>query len=214
MKTQKTISILLVVLAFAIAVYFFPVLPEKMATHWNLEGNADGFMPKTMGLFLIPAIMLLFWGVFQLIPQIDPLKQNIAKFRPHYDAFITVFLLFLLYIQSAMLAANQGISFNMMQAIAPGIGILLFFLGTLFPHLEKNWFIGIRTPWTLSNETVWKKTHLLGAKLFKASGIISFFGVFFPEHAFFLILAPVIASALITVVYSYLEFRKHAGKKN
>jgi len=92
--------------------------------------------------------------------------------------------------------------------MAPAMGILFFYAGVLIENSKMNWFIGIRTPWTLSSESVWDKTHKLGAKLFKASGIIAFAGLIFPALAFYFVLIPVIISALWTIIYSYLEYQK------
>jgi hypothetical protein len=75
-------------------------------------------------------------------------------------------------------------------------------------NAKRNWFIGIRTPWTLSSDSVWDKTHKLGGKLFKVSGIIALFGVIFPLFAFYLVIVPVISVAFYTMLFSYLEFRK------
>jgi uncharacterized membrane protein len=73
---------------------------------------------------------------------------------------------------------------------------------------KKNWFVGIRTPWTLSSENVWEKTHKIGAKLFKAAGITALLGVLAPAYSFFFILGPILAASLYLVLYSYLEYRK------
>jgi uncharacterized membrane protein len=96
----------------------------------------------------------------------------------------------------------------MNQVLSPAFGILFFYCGILIEKVKRNWFIGIKTPWTLSNEKVWDKTHQLGGKLFKIVGIIAFLGIIFPNYTFFLILFPVIAVSIYTVVYSYFEYQK------
>jgi len=103
---------------------------------------------------------------------------------------------------------NLGIRISP-NVIAPiGIGILFFYIGILCENAKRNWFIGIRTPWTLSSERVWEKTHKIGGKLFKIAGVIAFFGVFFQSYALFFILVPVISVAAYTIIYSYFEYQK------
>ena len=94
------------------------------------------------------------------------------------------------------------------QLIAPAIGILFAYLGVLMENAKQNYFIGIKTPWTLASENVWNKTHKLGGKLFKISGIIAIFGFIFPVIAIYLVIIPIIFSTIYSVVYSYVEFKK------
>jgi uncharacterized membrane protein len=96
----------------------------------------------------------------------------------------------------------------------PALGILFYYCGILIENTKRNWFIGIKTPWTLSSEVVWNKTHKIGGKLFKVVGIIAFLGIIFPNYAFFLILFPVIAVSIYTVIYSYFEYRKERVEEN
>ncbi|MEM2703742.1 MAG: SdpI family protein [Candidatus Bathyarchaeia archaeon] len=94
--------------------------------------------------------------------------------------------------------------------VSVGVGLLLFYVGILCENSRRNWFIGIRTPWTLSSDRVWEKTHKLGGKLFKAAGVIAMLGALIQEHAFILILATIIFAAAYTIVYSYIEYQKEA----
>ena len=94
------------------------------------------------------------------------------------------------------------------QMLVPAFGILFYYCGVLVEKAEKNWFIGIRTPWTLSSDSVWKKTHVLGGKLFKASGLVALLGIFFKDWAFFLAIVPAIFLSIYTILYSYFEYQK------
>jgi len=87
-------------------------------------------------------------------------------------------------------------------------GLLFLYLGTILDKLKRNWFIGIRTPWTLSSEKVWEKTHRIGGILFKISGLIILAGMFAPEHLLLFVLIPVFATVVFLIIYSYLEYRK------
>jgi uncharacterized membrane protein len=208
MRKSKLIVMLIIVTSFIIGIYFYPQIPEKMASHWNVQGQVDGYMSKSWGLFLMPIISLGLFLLFILITKIDPLKMNIEKFRKYFDGFIIFIILFLFYLYLLTILWNFDNKFSMNQVLSPAFGILFFYCGILIEKVKRNWFIGIKTPWTLSNEKVWDKTHQLGGKLFKIVGIIAFLGIIFPNYTFFLILFPVIAVSIYTVVYSYFEYQK------
>ena len=210
MNTRKSEIIVLgiILLSFIIGIYFYPQMPERMASHWNAQGQVDGYMSKFWGLFLVPFVLVGFALLFTAIPRIDPLKANIEEFRKHYDGLIILFFIYMLSIHFQVIFWNLGIKISPNTIVPISIGILFFYIGILCENAKRNWFIGIRTPWTLSNEKVWEKTHKIGGKLFKIAGIIAFVGVFFQSHALFFILVPVISVAIYTIIYSYFEYQK------
>ncbi|NYZ78044.1 SdpI family protein [Candidatus Micrarchaeota archaeon] len=201
-------SLALIVLMFTAAAYFYSMLPDKIASHWNAQGQVDGWMEKGLALLLMPAITLAAFLLFYAIPSIDPLKKNIAAFKKYYDGFKLVFTLFFAYVFAMTLAFNFGYRFNFFTLLAPGMAVLFYYIGVLMEHAERNWFVGIRTPWTLSSDRVWKKTHRLGALLFKIIAVLVLASAAFPEYAIYLFLIPVIAVAAILFIYSYFEYAK------
>jgi len=208
MKKTTIIVSAIIILSFILGIYLYPQMPDKMASHWNSNGEVNGYMSKFWGLFLMPIVLIVVLIMFILIPKIDPLKKNIKKFRKYFDGFILLLTIFLLYIHVLTIFWNLNYRFDMTRMIIPAIGILFYYIGILTENAKRNWFIGIRTPWTLSSDKVWEKTHKLGGKLFKISGIIALFGIVFPKYAIWLILAPVIATAIYTLIYSYFEYQK------
>ena len=206
-KSEITI-IAIILLSFVIGIYFYPHMPEKIASHWDSKGLVDGYMSKTWGLFLMPLISVGLFLLFVLIPKIDPLKMNIEQFRKYYDGFVVLVIGFLFYIYILTILWNTGIRFDMIQFLAPAFGILFYYTGILTENAKRNWFIGIRTPWTMSNKKVWEKTHKVGGRLFKIAGIISLLGIFFHDYAFIFIIAPVILVAAYTIIYSFIEYQK------
>jgi uncharacterized membrane protein len=151
---------------------------------------------------------VVMWLMFILIPKIDPMKKNFEKFRKYFDNFIILIIVFLFYIYLLTIFWNFGRQLDMGRMIAPAIGILFFYAGILLNHAERNWFVGIRTPWTLSSDNVWKKTHQLGAKLFKITGVIAVLGVLLPVIAFWLVLVTALVFSVYVFVYSYFEHKK------
>lgn len=214
MRKSEIVTILIILFSFAIGICLYPKMPIDMASHWNAQGQVDGYVSKFWGLFLLPIISLGLFFLFILIPKIDPLKANIEKFRKYFDGFVILIILFLFYLYLLTIFWNFGVQFSMNQVLPPAFSILFFYCGILIEKVKRNWFIGIRTPWTLSNDKVWERTHKIGGKLFKVVGIIAFLGIIFPNYAFFLILFPVIAVSIYTVIYSYLEYRKERVEEN
>jgi uncharacterized membrane protein len=204
----KIIAAAIILLSFAIAAYLYPTMPEKMASHWDAQGNVNGYMGKFWGMFLMPVISAVVFGMLLVIPRIDPLRNNIAAFRPYFDNFIVLTMGFLFYIYLLTLAWNFGARFEMTQMLVPAFAILFYYTGIMIEHAKKNWSIGIRTPWTLSNDKVWDKTHKLGGRMFKYCGIVSLAGALLPQEAIAFIIIPMVLTALYLVVYSYLEYQK------
>ena len=208
MKLIRFAIIAGLIFTFALTIAIYPTAPDRIVSHWNAAGQADGYMSKFWGLFLIPLIMTGFVALFAVLPRIDPYKKNYEKFRDYYEGFILLFVFFMLAIQIQIILWSIGYQISPNLTFPVLIGILFIYIGFLLGHAEQNWFVGIRTPWTLSSKTVWKKTHQLGGKLFIIAGVISCAGIFAGAYAFWLILGPALAVAVITVAYSYYEFQK------
>ncbi|MFA5416246.1 MAG: SdpI family protein [Methanoregula sp.] len=196
-----TFLVLLVTYLFTIALY--PTLPDVIASHWDASGMTNGYMPKFWGLIIIPLIMTACVGLFTLLPRIDPLRSNYAKFRNYYEGFVFIFAIFMLAIQLQVILWNSGHPVSPNLIIPFFCGILFIAVGSLIEHAEPNWFAGIRTPWTLSDPLVWKKTNERGGKLFKLAGVISCCGVLVGAYAIWFVIAPILIVTVYTVVYSY-----------
>lgn len=208
MKKSEIIILIIILLSFAIGIYFYPQMPSQMASHWNAQGKVNGYMTRFWALFLMPIMSIALFLLFIFIPKIDPLKENIEKFRKYYDGFVVLMIAFLFYVYLLTVFWNIGMKFDMTQVLTPAFAILFYYIGVLMENAKMNWFIGIRTPWTLSSEKVWDKTHKIGGKLFKIAGLIAFFGLLLPGYAIFFMVIPVIFISLYTIVYSYFEYKK------
>jgi uncharacterized membrane protein len=207
-KTSLTISFVLIAIATAIGLILSPQFPDPMPSHWNAAGEIDGYMPKFWGIWLMPLMTLGITLILAFVPSIDPLKANIEKFRSFYNFFIVGFVIYMMYIYALTLAAAIGISFNMSYMMLPAIGLLFFSLSFLIKNAKRNFFIGIRTPWTLSSDEVWDKTHALGAQAFRIGGLIAMISILFGEHGIWLFLIACLLAAFIPVAYSYILWRK------
>ena len=212
MSTRTTtIVVLIMIAAVTLAgLLLWNRLPDQMASHWNINDQVNGYMPKVWGVFLLPLITLGIVALFLVVPSIDPLKANIAQFREAFNLFIVLMVAFMLYIYGLSLAWSLGYtSFKMSGAMLPAIGLLFIFIGFMMRQAKRNFFIGIRTPWTLSSDTVWNETHRIGAVLFMISGALAFLGGFFGGNmAFWMMFAPIIGSTLFLLVYSYVLYQR------
>ncbi|HSL28668.1 MAG TPA: SdpI family protein [Anaerolineales bacterium] len=212
MSTRTTtILVLLMITAATLAgLLLWNRLPDPMASHWNVHDQVDGYTSRFTGVFMLPLITFGMFLLFRVIPAIDPLKANIAQFREMFNLFIVFIVAFMIYLYGLTLAWNLGYTgFRMSGAMLPAIGLLFIFIGVMMRQAKRNFFIGIRTPWTLSSDAVWNETHRLGAVLFIISGALAFFGGFFGgATAFWLLFAPIIGTTLFLLVYSYLLYQR------
>lgn len=208
---KRVISIItpmVVVATVVVSALLYPHLPESMVSHWDASGAPDGHMSRAWGTFLLPGFLVIIYLVLLAVPAIDPLRKNIQKFRSWYDGFIFFFVLFMTYVHGLTLAFNLGYTFNMTVMIMPVMGPLFILIGLMLGKAKRNFFIGIRTPWTLSSDKVWKETHRLGQRLFIVSGVIALVGIILPAHAVVLLIVPVSVSSLYLVVFSYFSYRR------
>jgi uncharacterized membrane protein len=208
MRKGEIAVIVIVLLSILVTVLTYSSMPERVASHWDINGNVNGHMSRFWGMMLFPIMFIVLGALFIVIPRIDPLKANIKKFQNHYDWFILVIMLFLLATQGQVLLWNLGVKISPNFFFPLGMGILVFAIGVLMQYAKRNYSIGIRTPWTLANDKVWNKTHALGSKLFKIAGIIALIGALIPKYAFYFVIFPLIAVALYSVIYSYIVYRK------
>ena len=209
-----TIIVLVLILAATVAgVSLWNRLPGQMASHWNVNDQVDGYMSKVWGVFLMPLITLGMFLLFLLIPNIDPLKANIAQFRDAFNLFIVLIVAFMVYIHALTLLWSLGYTgFDMSRAMLPALGVLFIFVGYMLRKARRNFFIGIRTPWTLSSDRVWDETHRIGATLFTISGVLALLGSFFGGMtAFVMIMVPILGSTIFLVIYSYILYQKETN---
>ena len=209
MNLKKELPLIaIVLLPFIYLAYIWNQLPEKVPMHWDIKGEIDRYGEK-MELIIIPILLpLLVYIIFLIVPKIDPknklnkMGNKLQTIKVLLTTFMSILALFIIYS-----AKNQ--SFANPNYIILLIGVLYIILGNYFKTIKANYFIGIRTPWTLENESVWKKTHKLGGKLWFVGGIIVVLTSLIldkePNVTVFLIITGIITT--IPIVYSYIIFK-------
>jgi len=184
-------------------------LPETMPVHWELSGKPDRFGSRVEGALLLPLLFLGIWGLTELLPRIDPRRANFAKMRGAYDLAISASLTMLLVMQGVILATALGYRVPMHRIVPATAGVLFLVLGNLLPRARPNWWFGIRTPWTLSSDRVWARTHRVGGYCMAGAGVLLLVAAFLPTSWFMgLFVGVVVPAALVPVVYSYFAWRQ------
>ena len=201
----------LIILAFIVGILLYPDLPDKIPSHWNAQGEIDAWSSKSFGAFFFPGITLGIYLLMTFIPLIDPLRRNYSKFATPYFWFRTLFVLFFVLIYFYTLWSALGTELKINYFIIPTISILFILIGVFLPKIKKNYFVGIRTPWTIHSEEVWDKTHQFSGKLFIIAGVIAFLSLLLPKYTFPIFIIAILSAALISVIYSYFIFRKIGG---
>jgi uncharacterized membrane protein len=185
-----------------------PALPARIATHWGFDGKANGFSNSGTIVWL-GAIPLAMVVLFYAIPHFDPLWNKYGKkAREKYGLLALLFSLFFSAVVLLSIAANLGYLFDMGVAVSALIGALFIFLGYYFEDCKPSWFVGIRTPWALSDEDNWARTHRLGAKVFYTLGAAMVLGSLLFPSALFLGIILIVAACFGLFAYSYLIWRK------
>ncbi len=214
MNWKKEIPLIVIVaLPFLYLAYIWQQLPERVPIHWNISGEIDRYENKIV-LILLPILLpLLTYLIFLVVPKIDPkskLQQMGGKLQSIkflLTVFMSILALFILHSVKTQSLGNPNY-------ILLSIGVLYIILGNYFKTLKPNYFIGIRTPWTLESENVWKETHKLGGKIWFVGGIVVVVSSLLlpetPNLTVFFIITGIIA--IIPMVYSYIIFQKE--KKN
>jgi uncharacterized membrane protein len=207
--TRRTAGGLVVVLLTALlSLVATPALPEQVTTQWNAAGLPSGRMSKPVVVVGGPSLVLGIVLLFEVSPRVDPLGENIESFQAAYDAAAVLIAGFLASVYGFVVAWNLGYGISVQQALSPALAVLYVALGFLVEHAERNWFVGIRTPWTLSSAAVWRHTHDRAATLFKIAGVMALGGLVFPAYFLSLVAGPAAAIALFATVYSYLDYRR------
>ncbi len=209
MKTSYAIAIAALLTAAAVlyGLTLAATLPGRIPTHWNLYGQVDGWGSKTTGLWLMPGAMLLMLVLLGTLPWVSPRNFKIDAFRGTYNYLMVVVIALLGYVHVLMLQA----ALHPAAPIARGllVGLFLFFAltGNVIGKVRRNFWMGVRTPWTLASDTVWNATHRLAARLMVAGGLLgalaAWLGV--PFAACFGLL---LIMALIPVPYSLVLYKK------
>lgn len=204
----RMIILIAAVLSFAGFIALYGKLPEQLPSHWNFNGEIDDYMSKQAFI----AFMFMPIGLYlmmELLPKIDPKKKAYDQHYKAYGYFELFMVLFVTGMQWLSIGAALGMNISVSKVVLYGLGLMLLLLGNFMPQIRPNYFFGIKTPWTLADEQVWKKTHRLGGYIYSFAGltiILANFALpsFFSAYGVF----GLIMATFLPVGYSYWLFKK------
>lgn len=209
MKKNKLDPFFLAIILISIigTFFIFKSLPDQVPMHWNIKGEVDDYSAKSF-VYLTALLPLALYFIMKIIPQIDPQKDAYDKHRNAYSATMFSVILFLIGIHWMTIGYALGYPLDIIKYIMVALGILFIIIGNYMPQIKFNYFFGIRTPWTLSSEKVWKQTHAVGGYLYFIMGAIFILSSFFNNDiSFYISIGSIIFVSIVTVIYSYILFR-------
>lgn len=205
------VGILLVAAALVATVVLYPQLPERVPSHWGANSQPNGYSPRWALFLMGPGVMAGFLLLFRFLPWLSPTQWGVDSFRSTYLQVMLILLCLLAYLYAMVLWAGLSGSANVGRAIIGGVCLLLALLGNLLGKVRRNFYIGVRTPWTLANERVWNATHRFAAKTFVVGGLaglaLTLFGLQGWPVLAVLLAAPLIPAAYSLIFYKQLERR-------
>ena len=216
MRITRTnlLSLGLVIGSFVITAALYNRLPESVPTHWNARGEANGFTAKPWGPFILPLTMVGLYLLLMIIPRISPRGYRVERFQNVFEILQATLLAFLFMVTMLALLAGIGAPVPINRAIQAGTGLLFIVIGNFMGKFTKNFFVGIRTPWTLASDEVWLRTHRLGGKLFVLAGLGLLVSGLLGGGGAMPLLAAVAVAGGIPAIYSYVLYRRLEGFKN
>ncbi|MGB9683086.1 MAG: SdpI family protein [bacterium] len=202
--------ILLVISLFILGAIFYPRLPEKVPSHWNAKGEVDQYSSRFWGAFGMPIMIALLYLGLLYIPYIDPKRENYIRFESTYRIIRVLIVLIFSILQIVLLGVVlTGKNYLISRLVPALIGVMFIFIGNFLPKVKYNWFLGVRTPWTLSNEEVWRKTHKFSGYLFVIGGLLMLLGAFLsPPMNFIVGVGGILFVSILSIVYSFYVFKR------
>jgi uncharacterized membrane protein len=202
-------SALVIATAAALSAAAYPRLPASMPVHWGFSGEADRFGTRIEGAWLLPAVMVAVWLVMRLLPRIDPLRANYAKMQSTYEFIVNTVLTAMLAMHLVVLAAGLGYAVPMRRFIPLLLGVFFVAFGNVLPRTRPNWWFGVRTPWTLSSDRVWTRTHRVAGYAMTTTGVVVVVAAALPgSWPLVVAMGVAVVAAFWMVIYSYVAWRQ------
>ena len=201
-KKTLIISSIMAVLPIFVGIYLWDQLPDVMATHFSLNGKANGFSSKPFGVFGVPTICIVTLWFHAIVTSKSPRKQNISSKTFCIPLWIYSFAC--LFATAIIYLYNLGIKLDIVFFTMLFVGFLLILVGNYLPKVKQNYVIGIRTPWTLTNEDNWNRTHRFAGFLWIIAGIIIVLNVLSGIMNTIWFILPLIIAVPIPFIYSFV----------
>ena len=188
-------------------------LPAQVPMHWGVNGQVDRTGSRIEGVLFMPLLSIGLWLLLLVLPRIDPRRNSYALFKGTFYLFVNAIILLLAVLYAVTLGIAMGWNISVPQVVGVGVGLLLAVLGNEMGRVQPNWFVGIRTPWTLADPEVWRRTHRVGGRIFFVAGLVMAVAALLlpPAYAFAVIIIGALGAALASTLYSYIVWRQHVS---
>lgn len=205
---HELIPLIVMVLYIILAAYFWSILPDTVPTHFNASGAPDDYSSKTFLVLLNLGVIVLLYLLLTFLPQIDPFWKKIEKRYNVFLMFRDVVLAFFLFTGIVTFVSAAEGRFQI-ETYGVGFGLLFILLGNYLPRIPRNFFFGVRSPWTLASDEVWKKTHVLAGWAFVGAGVIIIVLSLVKVNFLIVILATVIPiTVLVGIAYPFYLYKR------
>jgi len=192
-----------------VAFFVYPYLPDQVPSHWNIHGQVDAYSGRFFGAFFEPLLAPVLYLLLILLPLADPRKENYVRFANAYAFLRWALLIFMYGLYVITLTASLGYPVNMGLFVKAGVAVLFTIIGNFMGQFRHNYFVGIKTPWTLANEEVWQRTHRLGGRIWVLCGLGCLaLSPFSGAWAAYLYFALLMIMVLVPMLYSYVIFER------
>jgi len=210
-RTYVILSVLLTAIALAASLVLYPQLPAKIPIHWNIHGQIDGYGDKSWGAFLMPAILAGLMLLFAVLPWLSPKPFAVDSFRETYWFIVLAITGGMVFIHALILRAAVAGPIDITRALLAGVLLMFGLIGNVLGKVRRNFWIGVRTPWTLANERVWNDTNRLAGRLFVAAAVVGLPLLLLPVHQLALTIVVfilIMIAALGPVIYSLVLYKR------
>ncbi|PAF13743.1 hypothetical protein CHH59_11885 [Shouchella clausii] len=201
-----------IIISIAVWLFAYKHLPAQMPVQWGVDGQVNRYASTFSAFLLLNGILIAVYAMLLFLPRLDPKKGNYIKFTRTYSIIGNVLIALFLAISIVTVLAGMGTPISINRVVPVAVGILFIILGNYMQTIKPNWFVGIKNPWTISNDEVWRKTHRLGGRLFIGGGLLFIIEPFLPRSV-----SAVLSVGLIVVivgvpmVYSYILHKRIVG---
>ncbi|WP_323677063.1 SdpI family protein [Halorubellus sp. PRR65] len=208
-KRRLAAGVVLAGVAAAASALALPDLPARTAIHFGPGGSPDSYTSPLFAAAFVPGLMLALLAFFEGVVRVDPLRENLQGSEGVYDGFVVATLAFLVVVHGLVLGYNLGYDVPIEDATYVAVGALYVALGVAMRRVDRNWILGFRTPWTLSDDAVWERTHAVGSVALVLAGVVTVAGsLLLPAYAVWFAVGPVLAVVAFTYAHSYVLYQR------
>lgn len=209
MLTRRWIGPVVIVAMLVFTAVVYSSLPERIPAHWNLDGEVDGWSSRLWGSLLAPLVSAGVWVLLPLLRRVDPRRSNYERFESTFWLLVNLLVVFFAAVHVMTLGVALGWTIDVTRVVTVVAGLLMAMLGNYMPRLRSNWWMGIRTPWTLESESVWRSTHRLAGITFVIGGLVTVGAALLPPiYAFVVSMTAIMLAAFIPAIHSYLAYQR------